>query len=319
MNALDGTRAGGGTPMWGAISLSIDMLIEKKRELGCDAPMKIIILTDGGSTDSYSSSISTRLRENNIRIDSIVLETYVPDGIYSITKYTGGYIFQPKTMEELEDIVESEPLFDMSICKYNEFKSECTFDEEIHVDNEIFSNTNEIAYSNYKPLSWIIKNYKINEEHLLETEIYELIKTMSNNETMKIRIKNDEIKDWTIFLKLKQYNNLWYALHVVFPEDFPRKNPSIRFINPPYHVNVTKFGRIHYDLKIFDIQHFEDYIKDIQKLLDTPYSQLKQVCNFGKFEAADTEHMRTYSNENEYKRKVNESFANGKTSPEEFC
>ena len=118
---------------------------------------------------------------------------------------------------------------------------------------------------------------------------------------------------------MKHYNNLWYALHIVFPEDFPRINPNIRFINPPYHYNVTKYGRICYKFKIFDIQHFEDDIKEIQNLLDTPYSQLKKVRGSFDFEVADAEHVRTYSNEDKYNMKVMESFANGKSSPEEFC
>ena len=144
------------------------------------------------------------------------------------------------------------------------------------------------------------------------------MKKMSSSETLKLRIKYDDIRDWIILLKLRQYNYSWFALRVTFPESFPRKNPNMRFINPPYHVNVTKFGRIYPEFNISHSRSFEDIIKAIQELLNTQYFQLRSVDVFDKFEPADREHARTFSNQNVYNRKVNESIANGKPSPDGF-
>jgi ubiquitin-conjugating enzyme E2 C len=327
---LNEAHAYGGTPMWSAIRLSIDMLLEtKKNKEACkDAPMKIILLTDGDAGDYCDNSITYRLKENGIRIDAICIGSSIPRELYYIAKYTGGYIFNPKTIEDIEDLAESEPLFDMSICKYKPFMEKYYMLSFImfllpcdNVDVDILSKSTEIDYSKYVSPEWIMDNYNFDDESVSEASINEEIKKFDECISIKPLINRYSITEWVILIQLSEYNNLWYALRVTFPTDYPYKAPTVRFINPPYHVNVTKFGRIYPDIKSYHQNPFNlmKYIKDVQQLLNTPFDQLRMTDLFDKFAPADSEHERTFNDEYKYQLAKANSYANGKNTPEDFC
>ena len=320
---LNEAHACGCTPMWSAISLSINMLLDVKRnkKVCKDAPMKIILLTDGDADDWCTDSITSRLKDNEIRIDAMCINGSIPQPLYSIAKFTGGYIFNPRTQEDLEDLAESEPLFDMSICKYAPFREKYLQLPCDDVDAEIFSTTTEIDYSNYVSPDRIEDYQSFDDYSVLDASIKEEIKKFGANSSIKPLINRNSITDWVILIQLSEYNNLWYAMRVIFTEDFPYKSPKVRFINPPYHANVTKYGRIYPEIKSYNNNPFNliEFIKDVQKLLNTPYDRLHMTNLFDDFAPADTEHKRTFNDEANYRQAKERSFENGKSSPEEFC
>jgi ubiquitin-protein ligase len=55
------------------------------------------------------------------------------------------------------------------------------------------------------------------------------------------------IDEWRVFMRgpdKTPYANKWWYLIVSFPQAYPKKPPEFRFISVPFHVNISREGRI---------------------------------------------------------------------------
>jgi ubiquitin-protein ligase len=85
----------------------------------------------------------------------------------------------------------------------------------------------------------------------------------------------DRIDEWRVFLRGDDgtpYEKKWWYLNVTFPDGYPHYPPKFRFISVPYHVNISKEGRI--CLNVLELDYDQgsvlQMICDIRELLRAP-------------------------------------------------
>jgi hypothetical protein len=108
---LNSITASGDTALWDAIALAADRLRHYQIQYP-NAKLRIVALSDGEDTSSKQQvhSLSMRLMEDKVLLDSICLGTAKQEKFKTLAWLTGGYIFCPQTMEEAMAICEMEPV-----------------------------------------------------------------------------------------------------------------------------------------------------------------------------------------------------------------
>ena len=103
--------ASGDTALWDSIALAADRLRHYQTQYP-NTKLRIIALSDGEDTSSKQQvhSLSMRLMEDKILLDSICLGTEKQEKLKTLAWLTGGYVFSPQTMEEAMAICEMEPV-----------------------------------------------------------------------------------------------------------------------------------------------------------------------------------------------------------------
>jgi ubiquitin-protein ligase len=90
--------------------------------------------------------------------------------------------------------------------------------------------------------SGIEKFYILQELHLIYSQ---------DNPNFKVYPIEKEFNIWKILLlgpNGSPYQNCWWYLSISFPNAYPNYPPTILFVHPPYHYNISEQGTIHLDL-----------------------------------------------------------------------
>jgi ubiquitin-protein ligase len=125
-------------------------------------------------------------------------------------------------------------------------------------------------------------------------------------------IDQDMPWEWRILLYLDAgpYTGLWFHLLFTFPERYPDNAPQLRFIGPPYHVNISEHGRIYPEITYEREDRFMGIIPKIRGLLATKPVDPQPV---------DDKHGTVFQNQWEYDRRIQEARRkHGMARPEEF-
>jgi hypothetical protein len=95
---LESARTKENTARWDAIETAGDMLVEFQ-ENNPTTRLRIIIFTDGKDNCSVTcpAAVCKYLYDTNIVLDSLVIGTNEADELFSISKHTGGYAFNPQS------------------------------------------------------------------------------------------------------------------------------------------------------------------------------------------------------------------------------
>jgi hypothetical protein len=108
---LNNMAASGDTAIWDSIALAQDQL-ENYAEKFPEAKMRIICISDGEDNKSQKRlvEVARRLYRCGIVLDCFCLGEALNEELQTMSYLTGGYIFEPKTLEEAMAICELEPV-----------------------------------------------------------------------------------------------------------------------------------------------------------------------------------------------------------------
>lgn len=113
----------GPTSTFRGICVAVQKLIEKKKELGRDIPMRIFLITDGCDTAGGENEAAKMLYDAGIRLDSMIINKDIDIRLIALSKMTGGVCFNPQTVEEAIKMVETEPFVSVAVREFGEFRS----------------------------------------------------------------------------------------------------------------------------------------------------------------------------------------------------
>jgi Mg-chelatase subunit ChlD len=103
------------TAIFSALDKACDMLVAQKAQFPA-TKCRVILLTDG--EDNFSGTTTakgmcSRLFENDIVLDAIVLGTESTSALFKICRSTGGYAFNPATQRLFYQLFLLETLLDI--------------------------------------------------------------------------------------------------------------------------------------------------------------------------------------------------------------
>ena len=113
---LNNMTATGDTAVWDSITLAHDQLKEYAKQYP-NAKLRIICISDGEDNRSRNSvySLPSSLLRDDIVVDSFCLgDESENTELKTVSFLTGGYVFQPKNLEEAMAICEMEPVLSLS-------------------------------------------------------------------------------------------------------------------------------------------------------------------------------------------------------------
>ena len=116
--ALKLTKPGGGpTNTFPAIMLAIEKLLEQRTK-----NMRIIIITDGcPANDRWLTKIAETIVTEKIRLDAVFLSDSLDYSLIALVRKTGGIFVTPKTMADIDNLIEQEPFFNPSHRQFDLF------------------------------------------------------------------------------------------------------------------------------------------------------------------------------------------------------
>ncbi|KAF2463700.1 uncharacterized protein BDR25DRAFT_245013 [Lindgomyces ingoldianus] len=293
---LNSTTASGDTALWDALLLAQDQLLQYSEKFP-KAKLRIICLSDGDDTKSKEqvTEVSQKLVRDNIVLDSFCLGEEENLDLQALSYLTGGYKFQPDTMEEAMAICELEPvlsiherpdvvlpslsrqlLYNPQI-RFQHAKSLVTIDQ---VTRDIFPKRKEHPglSNSFVELGKLSTTFKIEnrtDNNLRLSRIHSEIR----NSAAKIHPHYDvyicepNFGLWKIVMQGppdSAYGAGIFVLYLDMGEEYPSFAPKARFVTPIYHPNINRHGRICHS--ILDRNWTVDTTN--KDLIDTIYSLL---------------------------------------------
>jgi ubiquitin-protein ligase len=91
-----------------------------------------------------------------------------------------------------------------------------------------------------------IKRNSVNLAHPAILRIFQELEAIEPERDLCVGVVKGRIDQWNAIFRLDRsaYAQHWFELFVYFPTDYPYRPPEIRFLNPPYHVNVSPDGEV---------------------------------------------------------------------------
>jgi ubiquitin-protein ligase len=106
--------------------------------------------------------------------------------------------------------------------------------------------------------------------------------------SFQVWVDEADIGMWRILLSGPEgdpiFDGHWFDLSVEFDAEYPRTPPSFRFLNPPYHLNITRAGRICLDeiMEAYDDYPVPALVDEIRYLLILPRPETPAGANVSK-------------------------------------
>lgn len=342
---IKGEEPDGCTAMFHAIAKAANIMIEANKNKDYpNAIYRIVVISDG--LDNYSdyneiADIANLLIQNKIRVDAILIARDIDARLVAITQATGGITVWPRTMQEGLELFDKEEFFNVDIRQFGEFATTHydankiqTFEREFNLsklNNKIFVKQNTLNLDNEivtKPAMAVAEFNKEQEEinsgkveptksHSRQKRIIQELRKIIKEPNPDIQVfpLKNKVDFWRVLLKGPEgtpYANRWFYLTVDFPSNYPEHYPLIRFVNPPFHPNVTDQGRICLDL--LDTAYFSNFA--IKNLLEQVITLLV-LPNFK--DPVDSTRFSLDSDMDEFNRKVQDWNArNSRASPDDW-
>lgn len=272
---LEKIKEGGSTAIFKTMQAAAEELVEAHKKY-CNAIKRIIVLTDGFDNHAdYTwegqryfhydiSKVAQFLIDNQIRVDCLYVFDEADARLFKITKMTGGCAFYPSSIEEGLNIFAEEPFYNVLIRDFKPFSTERLNHDKIQNtpaprpdqwDKHAPSKAAEIAQVNNKnalvsPIYITVMNKgrkPPRRKARILKEIRILSAVRSEEEGIKVFTFKDNIDKWRVLLRGPDgspYKDRWFYLTIEFPEQYPSAPPTIRFVQPPYHVNISDTGFI---------------------------------------------------------------------------
>lgn len=286
------------THLWDAVDFAADKINNINQQNGQvvfkNARLRILTISDGRDSGSRVDKVAlaNKLINSKIFVDTIVVTgTNDCDELRALSKLTGGLAFQPPNNSIIgSQIFEHESILDLRYRKsikpstnlpiseqiFNEDQN-LEFDDIEQIPNRIdknliiradLSTPGNFTYRNYK------KPTRTFREKRIKQEIFECYQHREDVSVQVYILFNDFIGEhWHILIQAPDgspYSNRWFRIYATFPEKYPLVPPYIRFVDIPFHPNISIEGRVIFDqiYKRFTLMTtMYSLFKDIQNLL----------------------------------------------------
>jgi ubiquitin-protein ligase len=350
--ALDDVQACGQTPMWQGINLAIDELL-KVRGNYPGVPLRIIVLSDGEADVEdrrHMNHVCGRLVEHSIHVDAIFIGRTLDAGaLATAVTMTGGLLFWPKTTAEALSIFQYEPFFRSSMRAWGKVlpigELPRVKREAPRIDSRVPARQNafQLKEGPFCEAFLAIAEHVDTPDARGRRIVDELrIMAGASSDDFTVFVCEQDIGQWRVLLRAPEntcYGGWWFQLFIIFPPLYPGNAPIIRFLAPPYHVNIDDLGWIGlpplhecYD----DYLNILDLLEEIRILLmkrrpgrkcnvsdDDPPTP-EELADPSKNPLVDPNpidnaHAEAYADVRRYKQLVEEANQkNGKRNPDEF-
>lgn len=269
---LENTEPTGcGTALFDALSDAHNMLtIYRNANPRSNMKLRIIALTDG--CDNRSTLLPTdvchMLFQDQIILDSIVIGGPSSEDLFKISKHTGGYAFQPTSrlllfqtfllepfldIHARPDIVTSPPPADWNTSMPKEADMTTLHDfppcrpHELQDGNfvSLDAATRQLAAKSSSLLQ-IARSSASGEPQERSGRLFldEMRLMIANpHASMDIYVSEEDMAFWKVVMSgpnSTAYSEGTFALFLHMTETYPQKAPTVRFITPVLHPNVSK-------------------------------------------------------------------------------
>ncbi|KAF1833256.1 hypothetical protein BDW02DRAFT_599244 [Decorospora gaudefroyi] len=272
---LNNMSAAGDTAMWNSITLAQDQLQQYAEQYPA-TKLRIICISDGedNRSDYCLPSLSSSLIRNGVVVDFFCLgrrPDYLHTPLKAVSCLTGGYFFEPNSLEEAMAICEMEPVLSCLERPDNSTARETTRDRFRALPN--LHNFN-LASKNVVVERVGRDSFLPRKQHPQLTEAFvelgHVSKSTSANRTntnarharIQNEIRNSGAKphpNYDVYI-CESHMGLWkvamqgppdstyadgtFILYVEMGDSYPISPPTARFITPIYHPNINRHGHI---------------------------------------------------------------------------
>lgn len=273
-HALESVRTGSLTALWDGIRRSCEMLVEHKTKHP-NVRLRIIALTDGLDNDSQAvpADICAELYNHDIVLDAIVIDTDSTDDLFKVAKHTGGYAFHPQNRNALfqiflletfidirtrPDVVKvpvgdyalSNPkpadlktMFDLPPCRPHENQNDhfialadaALFLRRVNRSSTIgrLRGPSSVSSGSSSVVSGRTRIFMDQVQNAISHA----------HESIDIYVSENNMGFWKVVMQGRPdtpYANGVFLLYLEIGDDYPSKPPTMRFITPILHPNVSK-------------------------------------------------------------------------------
>ncbi|KAF9695209.1 hypothetical protein EKO04_006853 [Ascochyta lentis] len=293
---LNNMVAEGDTAIWDSIALASDQLQQYAAKYP-KAKLRIICISDGEDNKSARlvHDLTSQLVQANIVVDSFCLGSANNTALQTLSYMTGGYKFEPASLEEAMAICEMEPVLSLlerpiatlprnasrhagnALYRFQKAKNSVAIDQATRDE-----------FPQRKPLPQLSESFV--ELKNFARRATSQVRSDSNLRTSRIHtelrncgafvhphydiyICEPNFGLWKIVMQGppdSTYAGGTFLLYVEMGEDYPMLPPKARFVTPVYHPNINRHGRICHS--IFDRNWTVD--TTTKDLIDTIYSLL---------------------------------------------
>ncbi|KAI4915441.1 uncharacterized protein J4E92_009395 [Alternaria infectoria] len=270
---LNDMRATGDTAVWDSILLAQDQLQEYAKQYP-KARLRIVVISDGedNKSNNRAHELPLGLFRNGIVVDSFCLGTYADHtDIKTISYLTGGYAFQPASLEDAMAICEMEPVLSLlerpdksparSVRHTSFMANPSTYQFRLAQDMGKIEKVSRDEFPDRKQHPQLNDSF-VELGHFSKSASV----TRTDNNVRLSRIHN-EIRNsgakphpyydvyvcesnmglWKIAMQGppdSTYAGGTFLLYLEMGNNYPRSPPEARFITPIYHPNINRHGRI---------------------------------------------------------------------------
>mmetsp|Transcript_14507 Transcript_14507/g.14599 ORF Transcript_14507/g.14599 Transcript_14507/m.14599 type:complete len:473 (-) Transcript_14507:27-1445(-) len=282
------SKHAGGTKLWDAIFEAIKSLVDFKAQYP-DTQLRILCLSDGEDTSSAHDhlEVGKLLISNNIVMDSVVVGD-LSQNLKAISYASGGYVFLPTDLQEGIKLFESETLLSVRNRKSVE-KAVVNTDQDLE-------SLRKKEFSDQQPAMAApveISKSVISAEEALKVAsvsppvvegkgsascIKRIMKELENvstnpHENIIVLPTESDIMFWNLYIEgptQTPFEGGLFQAYIRFPQDYPFKPPTMRFVTPIYHCNINSTGRICHSI----LDQFYSPAVSIRHIMDCVYGLL---------------------------------------------
>jgi ubiquitin-protein ligase len=280
---VDRAEAEGETRVYDAISAAAKALIKYKQD-HTDCKLRILCLSDGEDTksDAVSWDVAKLVQQNGIVVDTILIGEGGDNKVLrAISKCSGGYCFNPKTLpnalklNELETMLtmyeRPEPRDRQPVMSYQSLMKFADLwlhpldlcDDETVPQRRQPDALKGAVLSLEKTLTKLTrdvsdepteaeKQEQNRQVVAARTRIRRIMKeisylTKNPHPAFDIYPNRDDISFWKIVMEAPNespYKGGVFVMYMSFPVEFPLLAPEVRFVTPVRHCNVNQYGKI---------------------------------------------------------------------------
>jgi ubiquitin-protein ligase len=245
------------------------------------ARRRILVISDGDDWEwgTHPVDLIQRLIAHGIVVDAVIVSIFGGDAaLWAICDLTGGLAFRAKSEAEGLRLFEQEAFLNIGIRRY---KAPCTravtpadfhakvreFDPDrsyaVDAGNRAVTEANQAfplasllyvirqATRSEPPASEGVTNEEYVGQHRFARILREVkyIKTHMPEDSpdYEVWVNYQQIDKFRVFFRAapgSPFAGKWWSLYITFPTTYPASPPVFRFVNIPYHPNVSAEGRV---------------------------------------------------------------------------
>ncbi|KAH8659259.1 hypothetical protein BGZ60DRAFT_544304 [Tricladium varicosporioides] len=279
---LNNMVATGDTALWDALALATDQLADYQRKYP-KAKMRIICISDGADTKSTKSAgeVSWGLQRASVVVDSICLGLGMVSHVdlQTVSYLTGGYTFDPNSLEEAMAICEMEPVLNQMERPAITLPKEAyahPYDKNLYVWRFVFSRHKAVS-QNPEIVTRDVFPQRKKHPNLADTfvQLASLTTNATNSSSVTahtdsnlrssrimsemrqivanphpyydIYVSESNMSFWKVVMQGppdSAYSSGTFILYLDMEDDYPSFAPKCRFITPIYHPNINRHGKV---------------------------------------------------------------------------